>query len=71
MCVFISNRVDEHTYQSSESCSPTLSKGKNPKSTHLKCMSANARSLGNKQEELELHAQSESYIVIGITETWQ
>ena len=33
-------------------------------------MYTNARSLGNKQEELELRAQSESYDIIGVTETW-
>ena len=70
ICISISNRVDECTYQSSEECSPTLSKGKNPKSSHLRCIYTNARSLANKWEELELHAQSESYDVIGITETW-
>jgi len=35
-------------------------------------MYTNARSLGNKQEQLELCAHSEIYNVIGITETcWQ
>jgi len=56
-CIFLSNRVDENTYHSKE-CSPALFKGKY---TH---------SLGNKQEELQLCAWSESYDVIGITETW-
>ena len=36
---------------------------------YLKCTSTSAHSLGNKQKELELHAQPENYI-IGITETW-
>ena len=35
----------------------------------LKCFYTNACSLRNKQEELELCAQSESYDIIGITET--
>ena len=70
MCLFISNRVNEHTYQSSEECSPTLSKGKNPKSTQLKCMSTNTCSLGNKREGLELRAQCETDDAIGITEAW-
>ncbi|KAK4828724.1 hypothetical protein QYF61_000715 [Mycteria americana] len=46
------------------------SQDKNQKTNHLKCMYINGCSLGNKQEELELHAQSESYDIIGITETW-
>lgn len=33
-------------------------------------MYINTQSLGNKQEDLELSAQSESYDIIGITETW-
>ena len=33
-------------------------------------MSTNARSLGNKQEELALCAHSEGYDIIGVTETW-
>ncbi|KAK4806872.1 hypothetical protein QYF61_012593 [Mycteria americana] len=56
--------------KSSEECSLNPSKGKNPKSSHLKCMYSDIHSLGNKQEELELCAQPESYDVIGITETW-
>lgn len=67
-CISVSNRVDEHTYQSSEECPPTFSKCKNPKSIHLRCMCTNAHSLGNKKEELELHAQSGNYDVIGIKE---
>ena len=35
----------------------------------LKCLYANARSMGNKQEELEMCAHL-CYDVIGITETW-
>lgn len=50
--------MDECIYRSSEECSPTLSKDKY------------TRSLGNTQEELELCAQSESYIIIGITGIW-
>ncbi|KAK4808264.1 hypothetical protein QYF61_020755 [Mycteria americana] len=45
-------------------------KGENRKTSHLKCIYINARSLGNKQEELELCAQSESYDIIGATATW-
>lgn len=67
-CTFINNRVNEHMYQSGEECSPTSSKGKNPKSSHLKCLCTNAHSLGNRQEELEFCDQSESYDVIEITE---
>ncbi|XP_065421532.1 uncharacterized protein LOC101931368 isoform X1 [Chrysemys picta bellii] len=37
---------------------------------YLKCLYTNARSLGNKQGELEVLAQSGNYDVIGITETW-
>ncbi|CAM5095768.1 unnamed protein product [Natator depressus] len=37
---------------------------------YLKCLYTNARSLGNKQGELEVLAQSKNYDVIGITETW-
>ena len=69
-CTSIGNRVDECTYQSSEEHSQALSKDKSPKANHLKCMYTNTRSLGNKQEEIELRAQSESYVVIGTTEMW-
>ena len=37
---------------------------------HLKCMYTNARSMGNKQEELEAIVQQESYDIVAITETW-
>ncbi|KAK4812899.1 hypothetical protein QYF61_027293 [Mycteria americana] len=56
--------------QSSNKCSLAASQDENQKTNHLKYMHTNARSLGNKQKELELHAQSESYDIIGITETW-
>ncbi|GAB0188677.1 hypothetical protein GRJ2_001333000 [Grus japonensis] len=56
--------------QSSDKCSLAASQDVNQKTNHLKCMYTNAHSLGNKQEELELHTQSESYDIIGITETW-
>ncbi|GAB0208591.1 hypothetical protein GRJ2_003324800 [Grus japonensis] len=56
--------------QSSDKCSLAASQDENQKTNHLKGIYANARSLGNKQEELELRAQSESYDIIGITETW-
>lgn len=68
--IFTSNRVDERTYQSSKEYSPAISKDKNPKASHLKCMYTNACSLGNKQEETELRAQSEICVVIGTTEMW-
>ncbi|XP_065409830.1 uncharacterized protein LOC135972960 isoform X1 [Chrysemys picta bellii] len=38
--------------------------------SYLKCLYTNARSLGNKQGELEVLAQSGNYDAIGITETW-
>ena len=37
---------------------------------HLKCLYTNARSMRNKQEELEALAQSQSYDIIGLSETW-
>ncbi|GAB0210105.1 hypothetical protein GRJ2_003476300 [Grus japonensis] len=36
----------------------------------LKCIYTNARSLGNKQEELEAIVQQDSYDLVAITETW-
>lgn len=36
----------------------------------LKCSCTNARSTGNKQEELEAILQLESYSLIAVTETW-
>ena len=36
----------------------------------LKCIYTNARSMGNKQEELEAIAWQENYDVVNITETW-
>ena len=36
----------------------------------LKCLYTNAHSMGNKQEELEATVQLESYVLIGIAETW-
>ncbi|PKU29698.1 adaptin ear-binding coat-associated protein 1 [Limosa lapponica baueri] len=36
----------------------------------LKCFYTNARSMGNKQEELEATVQQESYDVVTITEMW-
>jgi len=56
--------------QSSNKCSLAASQDENQKTNHLNCMYTDAHSLGNKQEELELRAQSESYDIIGITETW-
>lgn len=37
---------------------------------HLKCLNRNACSMGNKQEELEVRTQLQSYDLIGIMETW-
>lgn len=42
----------------------------NQKTTHLEATHMNPHSLGNKQEEPDLHAQSESYDIIGKSETW-
>jgi len=36
----------------------------------LKCVYANARSMGNKQEELEAIIQQDGYDLVTITETW-
>ena len=36
----------------------------------LKCVYANAHSMGNKQEELEAILQHDSYDLVTITETW-
>ncbi|RMC21511.1 hypothetical protein DUI87_02377 [Hirundo rustica rustica] len=36
----------------------------------LKCMYTNARSMGNKQKELEAMVQQQSYDVVAIMETW-
>ena len=36
----------------------------------LKCLYTNARSMGNKQEELEATVLLESYDLVAITETW-
>ncbi|GAB0189953.1 nucleobindin-2 [Grus japonensis] len=36
----------------------------------LKCLYANAWSMGNKQEELEMRVCLQGYDIIGITETW-
>ncbi|KAK4832290.1 hypothetical protein QYF61_021689 [Mycteria americana] len=60
----------EKANQSSNKCSLAASQDEDQKTNHLKCMYTNACILGNKQEELELHVQSESYDIIGITETW-
>ena len=40
-----------------------------PKEAQLRCLYANARSMGNKQEGLEAIVQSESYDMVAITET--
>ncbi|PKU44107.1 rna-directed dna polymerase from mobile element jockey-like [Limosa lapponica baueri] len=36
----------------------------------LKCIYANARSVGNKQDELEVIVQQDSYDIVAIMETW-
>ncbi|KAK4816014.1 hypothetical protein QYF61_011004 [Mycteria americana] len=36
----------------------------------LKCLHTNARSMGNKQEELEATVHQENYDMVAITETW-
>ena len=36
----------------------------------LKCIYANACSMGNKQQELEAIAQQDRYDLVAITETW-
>ncbi|KAK4820811.1 LOW QUALITY PROTEIN: hypothetical protein QYF61_007205 [Mycteria americana] len=36
----------------------------------LKCISTNARSMGNKQEELKAIVQQDSYDLVTLTETW-
>lgn len=37
----------------------------------LKCLHTNACNMGNKQEELEVIVELESYNLIAITETWR
>jgi len=36
----------------------------------LKCVYTNARSMGNKQEELEAIIQQDGYNLVAITDTW-
>ena len=38
--------------------------------SHLKCIYTNARSMGNKQEELEVIVWQANYDLAAITETW-
>ena len=38
--------------------------------TWLKCIYTSARSMGNKQEELEALVQQANYVPVAITETW-
>ena len=40
------------------------------KEIKLRCLYTNARSMSNKQEELEATVCSESYGIVAITETW-
>ncbi|XP_050797305.1 uncharacterized protein LOC127045326 [Gopherus flavomarginatus] len=37
---------------------------------YLRCLYTNARSMGNKQEELEVLINKYNYDIVGITETW-
>ncbi|KAK4810629.1 hypothetical protein QYF61_007366 [Mycteria americana] len=37
----------------------------------LKCIDTNARSMGNKQEELEAIVHQENYDIVAVTETWR
>ncbi|KAK4826412.1 hypothetical protein QYF61_008945 [Mycteria americana] len=67
---FATNCGISQANQSSDKCSLDASQDENQKTNHLQCMYTNARSLGNKQEELELYAHSESYDIVGVTETW-
>lgn len=73
-CVLASNKVDEHTYQSSEEWPSTLQKGSTKKvgqlTVQLKCLYTNTHSMGNKQEELEAVVHLESYDQITVTVTW-
>jgi len=39
-------------------------------SSTLKCLYTNARSMGNKQEELEICVRSQGRDLIAVTETW-
>jgi len=39
-------------------------------SSSLQCLYSNARSMGNKQEELEICVRSQGHDLIAITETW-
>ena len=41
-----------------------------PKEAQFRCFYTNARSMGNKQEELEAIVRSESNDIVAITETW-
>ena len=36
----------------------------------LKCVYTDARSMGNKQEELEVTVQQDGYNLVAVTETW-
>ncbi|KAK4821749.1 hypothetical protein QYF61_000810 [Mycteria americana] len=52
------NWGESQANQSSDKCSLSASQDENQKTNHLKCMYTNTCSLGNKQEELELHAHT-------------
>ncbi|KAK4829639.1 hypothetical protein QYF61_005850 [Mycteria americana] len=50
---------------------PSLEVFKETRTTaQLKCLYTNARSMGNKREELEAIVHQENYDIIAITETW-
>lgn len=55
-------------------CSRKKPKGSKPvrvkSAAHMKCIYTNAGSMGNKQEQLEVMVQQESYGMITITKTW-
>jgi len=64
----LSHLQDGYGYSGS-SCIPT---GKAPCSvTSLKGLCANAHSVGNKQEELEICERSQGHSLIAITEAWR
>ncbi|PKU31519.1 rna-directed dna polymerase from mobile element jockey- hypothetical protein [Limosa lapponica baueri] len=63
------NRGISQANHSSKKCPLAASQDENQTIDHFKGMYTNVHSLGKKQEELELYAQSESYDIIGITET--
>jgi len=70
--VLLRNRVREHFYfRKQEGKTKDLSQRflGVPKA-QMKCFYTNARSMGNKLEELESVVQLENYYLTSITETW-